>query len=174
MGTIASQQLSEDESELHCPQCKNIDLDIDSSFSMQLSIIKCLDCGFYFEGKCDEETLIKRFKKKFKTDDLAVTKSPNQSKKENVMNKSELIARIAEQAGINKTQATAAMQAVETGVIDTLANGGKVELKGFGTFSVKERAERTGRNPQTGEEITIKASKAPHFKAGKAFKGAVN
>ena len=66
MGTIASQQLSEDESELHCPQCKNIDLDIDSSFSMQLSIIKCLDCGFYFEGKCDEETLIKRFKKKFK------------------------------------------------------------------------------------------------------------
>ena len=90
------------------------------------------------------------------------------------MNKSELIARIAEQAGINKTQATAAMQAVETGVIDTLANGGKVELKGFGTFSVKERAERTGRNPQTGEEITIKASKAPYFKAGKALKDAVN
>ena len=90
------------------------------------------------------------------------------------MNKSELIARIAEQAGINKTQATAAMQAVETGVIDTLANGGKVELKGFGTFSVKERAERTGRNPQTGEPIQIAASKTPTFKAGKAFKDAVN
>ena len=173
MGTIASQQLSEDESELHCPQCKNIDLDIDSSFSMQLSIIKCLDCGFYFEGKCDEETLIKRFKKKFKTDDLAVTKS-TKPKKENSMNKSELIARIAEQAGINKTQATAALQAVETGVVDTLANGGKVELKGFGTFSVKERAERTGRNPQTGEAIQIAASKTPTFKAGKAFKDAVN
>lgn len=173
MGTIASQQLSEDESELHCPQCKNIDLDIDSSFSMQLSIIKCLDCGFYFEGKCDEETLIKRFKKKFKTDGLAASKS-TKPKKENSMNKSELIARIAEQAGINKTQATAAMQAVETGVVDTLANGGKVELKGFGTFSVKERAERTGRNPQTGEAIQIAASKTPTFKAGKAFKDAVN
>lgn len=90
------------------------------------------------------------------------------------MNKSELIARIAEQAGINKTQATAALQAVETGVVDTLANGGKVELKGFGTFSVKERAERTGRNPQTGEPIQIAASKTPTFKAGKAFKDAVN
>ena len=90
------------------------------------------------------------------------------------MNKSELIARIAEQAGINKTQATAAMQAVETGVIDTLANGGKVELKGFGTFSVKERAERTGRNPATGEAIQIPAKKAPIFKAGKALKDAVN
>ena len=90
------------------------------------------------------------------------------------MNKSELIARIAEQAGINKTQATAALQAVETGVVDTLANGGKVELKGFGTFSVKERAERTGRNPQTGEAIQIPAKKAPIFKAGKALKDAVN
>ena len=90
------------------------------------------------------------------------------------MNKSELIARIAEQAGINKTQATAALQAVETGVVDTLANGGKVELKGFGTFSIKERAERTGRNPQTGEPIQIAASKTPTFKAGKAFKDAVN
>ena len=89
------------------------------------------------------------------------------------MNKSELIARIAEQAGINKTQATAALQAVETGVVDTLANGGKVELKGFGTFSVKERAERTGRNPQTGEPIQIAASKVPSFKAGKALKDAV-
>lgn len=89
------------------------------------------------------------------------------------MNKSELIARIAEQAGINKTQATAALQAVETGVVDTLANGGKVELKGFGTFSVKERAARTGRNPQTGEEIQIAASKVPSFKAGKALKDAV-
>ena len=90
------------------------------------------------------------------------------------MNKSQLIANVATAAGITKTQATAALQAVETGVIDTLANGGKVELKGFGTFSVKERAERTGRNPQTGEPIQIAASKTPTFKAGKAFKDAVN
>ncbi len=57
----------EEESELgYCPNCKNTDLDIDSSLSMELSTIDCFDCGFHFEGKCDEETLIKRFKKKFK------------------------------------------------------------------------------------------------------------
>lgn len=59
--------LVEEENELCCPQCQNTELDIDSSFSMELSIIDCFDCGFHFEGKCDEETLIKRFKKKFKT-----------------------------------------------------------------------------------------------------------
>ena len=90
------------------------------------------------------------------------------------MNKSQLIAKIATDAGLTKVQATAALQAVEAGVIDTLANGGKVELKGFGTFSIKERAERTGRNPQTGEPIQIAASKTPTFKAGKALKDAVN
>lgn len=172
MGTIASQQLSEDESELHCPQCKNIDLDIDSSFSMQLSIIKCLDCGFYFEGKCDEETLIKRFKKKFKTDDLAVSKS-TKPKKENSMNKSELIAKIAEKSGLNQKDAGKALDGLTQAVSDALANGEDVTLVGFGTFSVKERAARTGRNPQTGEEIQIAASKVPSFKAGKALKDAV-
>ncbi|EXB26029.1 DNA-binding protein HU-beta [Acinetobacter baumannii 1437282] len=90
------------------------------------------------------------------------------------MNKSELISHIATTAGISKTQATAALQAVETGVIDTLANGGQVALTGFGTFSVKERAARTGRNPKTGEELQIKASKVPSFKAGKGLKDAVN
>lgn len=90
------------------------------------------------------------------------------------MNKSELIEHIAKSAGINKTQATAALQAVETGVIDTLANGGQVTLTGFGTFKVNDRAARTGRNPKTGEEIHIAATKAPVFKAGKAFKEAVN
>ncbi|QHH96718.1 HU family DNA-binding protein [Acinetobacter dispersus] len=90
------------------------------------------------------------------------------------MNKSELISHIAAAAGISKTQATAALQAVETGVIDTLANGGQVALTGFGTFSVKERAARTGRNPKTGEELQIKASKVPSFKAGKGLKDAVN
>jgi DNA-binding protein HU-beta len=89
------------------------------------------------------------------------------------MNKSELINHIAASAGISKTQATAALQAVETGVIDTLANGGEVTLVGFGTFKVTDRAARTGRNPKTGEEIQIAASKAPTFKAGKAFKEAL-
>lgn len=90
------------------------------------------------------------------------------------MNKSELIEHIAQTASISKTQATAALQAVETGVIDTLATGGTVELKGFGTFSVKDRASRPGRNPKTGEVITIPATRAPTFKAGKALKEAVN
>ncbi|MDR7653705.1 HU family DNA-binding protein [Acinetobacter junii] len=89
------------------------------------------------------------------------------------MNKSELINHIAASAGISKTQATAALQAVETGVIDSLANGGEVTLVGFGTFKVTDRAARTGRNPKTGEEIQIAASKVPTFKAGKAFKDAL-
>lgn len=90
------------------------------------------------------------------------------------MNKSELIEHIAQSAGLNKTQATAALQAVETGVIDTLASGGTVELKGFGTFKVNQRAARKGRNPKTGEELQIAAVNAPVFKAGKALKEAVN
>ncbi len=90
------------------------------------------------------------------------------------MNKSELVAHIATSAGLTKAQATAALQAFETSVIDTLANGGEVTLIGFGTFKVTDRAARTGRNPKTGEEIQIVASKVPTFKAGKAFKEAVN
>ncbi|WP_314338943.1 HU family DNA-binding protein [Acinetobacter guillouiae] len=90
------------------------------------------------------------------------------------MNKSELIDHISTVAGISKKDATAALQAVETGVIDTLANGGQVTLTGFGTFKVSDRAARTGRNPKTGEEIQIAASKVPTFKAGKGFKEAVN
>lgn len=89
------------------------------------------------------------------------------------MNKSELIKHIATTAGLTKTQATAALQAFETGVIDTLANGGEVALVGFGTFKVSDRAARTGRNPKTGEEIQIAAAKTPVFKAGKPFKEAV-
>ena len=89
------------------------------------------------------------------------------------MNKTDLVNHIATTAGINKTQATAALQALETAVVDTLANGGTVALIGFGTFAVKERAARAGRNPQTGETIQIAASKVPSFKAGKALKDAV-
>ena len=90
------------------------------------------------------------------------------------MNKSELVAHIATSAGLTKAQATAALQAFETSVIDTLVNGGEVTLIGFGTFKVTDRAARTGRNPKTGEEIQIAASKVPTFKAGKAFKQAMN
>lgn len=86
------------------------------------------------------------------------------------MNKTELIKHIAEQAGLTQKQATSALQAFETAIIETLANGETVELKGFGTFSVKQRAERTGRNPKTGEPITIGAKKAPVFKASKTLK----
>ncbi|HHP0395496.1 HU family DNA-binding protein [Acinetobacter baumannii] len=90
------------------------------------------------------------------------------------MNKSELIKHIASTASLTQAQATAALQAFETGVIKTLANGGEVALIGFGTFSVKDRAARTGRNPKTGEELQIAATQVPSFKAGKAFKEAVN
>lgn len=90
------------------------------------------------------------------------------------MNKAELIQHIATEAGLNKTQATAALQAFETAVINTLAAGETLELKGFGTFKVTDRAERQGRNPQTGATLTIAASKSPVFKAGKALKDAVN
>lgn len=90
------------------------------------------------------------------------------------MNKTELIATIAKQSGLSKADSTRALQAFECAVIDELSNGGEVALIGFGTFSVGERAERQGRNPKTGEAITIAASKAVKFKAGKALKEAVN
>lgn len=86
------------------------------------------------------------------------------------MNKTEMIKHIAENAGLTQKQATSALQAFETAIIETLANGETVELKGFGTFSVKQRAERTGRNPKTGEPITISAKTVPVFKASKTLK----
>ena len=89
------------------------------------------------------------------------------------MKKSDLIAKIATDAGLTKTQATAAMQAVEVGITEALVNGEEVTLIGFGTFKVTERKAKTGRNPQTGEAIQIPASKSPTFKAGKALKDAV-
>lgn len=90
------------------------------------------------------------------------------------MNKTELIDAVAESADLSKAAAARAVDAVLDGVIDTLSKGEQVTLVGFGTFEVRERAARTGRNPRTGEAIEIKASKAPGFKAGKAFKDALN
>lgn len=90
------------------------------------------------------------------------------------MNKAELIGSVAEKAGMSKKDAEKAVNAVFASVSDALANGEKVQLVGFGTFEVRERAARTGRNPQTGEEIQIAASRVPAFRAGKALKDSVS
>jgi DNA-binding protein HU-beta len=90
------------------------------------------------------------------------------------MNKAELIDKVATIAELNKASATRAVEAVLDGIAAALKNGDQVTLSGFGTFSVAARAERSGRNPRTGESITIPASKTPKFKAGKGLKDAVN
>ena len=90
------------------------------------------------------------------------------------MNRTELVAAMAERANLSKKDAEAALKAFTEVVAEDLKNGGKVQLVGFGTFEVSERAAREGRNPQTGETMTIAACKAPKFKAGKALKDAIN
>ena len=89
------------------------------------------------------------------------------------MNKSELIESIAESADLTKSDAGRALDAVIEAITYALRKGETVSLVGFGSFGVKERAERQGRNPQTGEAITIKSAKIPSFKAGKALKDAL-
>jgi len=90
------------------------------------------------------------------------------------VNKSELIDAIASAADLSKASAGRALDAAIEAITKELKKGGQVSLVGFGTYSVKKRAARTGRNPQTGETIKIKAAKVPSFKAGKALKDAVN
>ena len=90
------------------------------------------------------------------------------------MNKSELIEKVAERADLNKASAARAVDAVFDASTQGLRNGETVNLVGFGTFSVGERAARSGRNPRTGETINIAASRNPRFKAGKGLKDAVN
>jgi DNA-binding protein HU-beta len=90
------------------------------------------------------------------------------------MNKSELIDAIADSANLSKADAGRALDGLVSAVTKALKKGDTVSLVGFGTFSVRKRAARTGRNPRTGETIKIKASKNPAFKAGKALKDAVN
>ena len=90
------------------------------------------------------------------------------------MNKTELVAAMAEQAELSKKDSEKALKAFIDVVSDELKKGEKIQLVGFGTFEVIERAAREGRNPLTGEKMKIKASKAPKFKAGKALKDAVN
>ena len=89
------------------------------------------------------------------------------------MNKAELVTSVAEKAEITKKDASAAIDAVFDTITDSLVNNDKVQLVGFGTFEVRERSERTGKNPRTGEEIIIPATKVPAFKAGKALKDKV-
>ncbi len=90
------------------------------------------------------------------------------------MNKTELIAVMAEKANLSKKDAEAALNAFVGAVEGALAKGDKVQLVGFGGFEVRERAARTGRNPQTGAEMKIAAAKVPAFKAGKALKDLIN
>ena len=90
------------------------------------------------------------------------------------MNKTELVAAVAEQADISKKDSEKALKAFVDVVTEEMKKGEKVQLVGFGTFEVSERAAREGRNPQTGKTMKIEACKAPKFKAGKALKDAVN
>ena len=90
------------------------------------------------------------------------------------MNKTQLIAEIAEKAELSKVQAKAALEQILASVTDSLKDGEPVQLIGFGTFKVSHRAARTGRNPQTGNEIQIAAANVPTFVAGKALKESVN
>ena len=91
-----------------------------------------------------------------------------------LMNKGDLIEAVADDAGLSKADATRAVDAVVGAITKALKGGKQVSLVGFGTFAVKKRAARQGRNPRTGETIQIAASKVPGFKAGKALKDAVN
>lgn len=90
------------------------------------------------------------------------------------MNKQELVSSVAEKSGLTKKDSEKAVNAVFASVEEALAKGEKVQLVGFGTFEVRERAARKGRNPQTGAEIEIAAAKVPAFKAGKALKDSVS
>ena len=90
------------------------------------------------------------------------------------MNKTQLIAEIAEKSELTKVQAKAALEQILASVTDSLTDGEPVQLIGFGTFKVSHRAARTGRNPQTGEDIQISAANVPAFVAGKALKESVN
>lgn len=90
------------------------------------------------------------------------------------MNKTDLVNAVAEKAELTKKEAEKAVNAVFASIEEALSRGEKVQLVGFGTFEVRDRAERTGRNPKTGEEILIPASKVPAFKPGKALKEAVD
>jgi DNA-binding protein HU-beta len=101
-------------------------------------------------------------------------KVTNIDKEEEIVNKTELVASVAEKAAMTKKDAEKAINALFASIEEALAKKDKVQVIGFGTFEVKARGARKGRNPQTGKEITIPASKTPVFKAGKGLKDSVN
>ena len=90
------------------------------------------------------------------------------------MNKSQIVAAVAAELELPKAKVAAVVNGVVDKIVEAVSAGETVSITGFGTFSVRERAERQGRNPQTGEALTIQARKAPHFKAGRGFKADVN
>lgn len=92
----------------------------------------------------------------------------------NIMNKNELITAVADKSGMTKKETEKILKAFTETVTEELKKGGKVQMVGFGTFEVSERAARDGRNPRTGEPMPIEASRSPKFKAGKALKDAIN
>jgi DNA-binding protein HU-beta len=98
---------------------------------------------------------------------------PVENKEEEIMTKADLVARMADDAGITKAAAEKAFNSFVDAVAESLAKGDKVTLVGFGTFSVSERGQREGRNPRTGETITISASKVVKFKAGSKLKDSI-
>jgi DNA-binding protein HU-beta len=109
----------------------------------------------------------KKKRKNFAAKQNLLNLSPLNTFKKTIMNKADLINKIADDTGITKTQANAAIDSFTEAVTKTLRGGGKVTLVGFGTFLISKRKARKGRNPQTKEEITIKARKVARFKAGK-------
>lgn len=90
------------------------------------------------------------------------------------MNKTELVAMVAEKASMSKKDAGVAVDSTLSAIVDAMANGDKVQLVGFGTFETKQRGERTGKNPRTGEAVKIPATTVPSFKPGKSLKEAVD
>lgn len=103
-----------------------------------------------------------------------IEKSYSTTKEESIVNKSELVKAIAEKSDVTKDVAQRVLDATTDVVTEALKAGQTVTLVGFGSFQVRERAAREGRNPKTGEKMNIKASKSPSFKAGKLLKDAVN
>ncbi len=105
---------------------------------------------------------------------IAINELSIEIKLRNIMNKAELVSAIARDADVSKQTAQRVLDSTIKSITDALTKGDSVGLVGFGTFQVRERASRQGRNPKTGEEMTIKASKVPAFKAGKLLKDSVN
>ncbi len=110
----------------------------------------------------------------FNAANLFFVKQYNNNEGDHIVNKTQIVDRVASDADISKAAAGRALDAFTNAVTEALKNGDQVALVGFGTFSVRERAARSGRNPQTGETIQIAAAKVPSFKAGKALKDSCN